>query len=228
MQASWLCRHRVCFQLGVFLPRVINMGSSEDDFEFTSVDTPLDIAQMIDVSAVPNTLETAQLVLVQPPPAPLVTRRGNRRGAAKHGVGTEECPVKTCEDNKAQGSRYCWLHTATMKWLQKHYTNPKIRATPEAEEYRIIFGDKNTPPDDQELADNVVEELTDADVASNRKAGETRQKPNLSTYVRARGTRESQEDKAYKYKWEEEIFVTKMQGFVVGPRNSPGVITGTF
>ena len=90
MQALWLCRHGVCFQLGVFLPRVINMGSNEDedDFELTSVDTPLDIAQMIDVSAVPNTLETAQLVLVQPPLAPLQTGRINTRGVAKHAVGT--------------------------------------------------------------------------------------------------------------------------------------------
>ena len=64
------------------------MGSNEDDFELTSVDTPLDIAQMIDVSAVPNTLETAQLVLVQPPLAPLQTGRINTRGVAKHAVGT--------------------------------------------------------------------------------------------------------------------------------------------
>ena len=137
------------------------------------------------------------------------TRRGNQK-KSKRKPEVQDCPIESCEDTKVSGSRYCMLHTSTMKWLQKHYTNPKTRDTEEASEYRSIFGSKKDGAPDPELADTVVEDLTEADVASNRKPGQPRDKTNLSIYVRSRGSRDSQEDESAKYKWEEDIFATKM------------------
>lgn len=133
--------------------------------------------------------------------------RAKRTGCGKQSI-QEGVACRLCTEAAAAGSPYCWPHKRTFGWLCKQACKDKTSDL--YTDYRNIFGEGRKPPPDQALADRVLIELHEADLADERKGIAARKKADLTRYRHLIGTRHSTDDTAQRRKWDEELFTKQM------------------